>query len=194
MDDSRLRGALLNVWSVAGLGRNELRNAAVLAWLLDPNQTHGRGGAVLHALLGRLKETHTAAFPLPNVQGGSWTVFTESYSLHDAENRIDLVLDGENFTAFVEVKIDSIEGHEQISRYVATLGARAQALCKEHFGLIYLTADRSKPRSAESSNIILATWADVASAIEKIVKADKDQRRDFTNRILLSLADHMRTL
>ena len=34
-------GDFIDVWSVAGVNRVELRNAAVLAWLLDANGTHG---------------------------------------------------------------------------------------------------------------------------------------------------------
>ncbi|WP_047023613.1 PDDEXK-like family protein, partial [Enterobacter cloacae] len=42
-------------WEVAGLGRKEVRNTAVLAWLLDPEGTHGFGRLSLQALLQAIR-------------------------------------------------------------------------------------------------------------------------------------------
>ena len=43
IEPARSSGELLNVWSVARVRTDELRNAAILNWLLDINESHGRG-------------------------------------------------------------------------------------------------------------------------------------------------------
>jgi hypothetical protein len=64
MKEARRRGDLVNVWKEAGLGRNELRHAAVLAWLLNERGTHGRGSAILESWLCGLR-TLTGTMPVP---------------------------------------------------------------------------------------------------------------------------------
>jgi hypothetical protein len=61
---ARSSGEFTNVWAIAGLKRNEVRNAAVLAWLLDPNGSHGLGHAVSCALLARIDD---------RLQEGKWS-------------------------------------------------------------------------------------------------------------------------
>jgi hypothetical protein len=73
----RKNGASIAFWDVCGLKRNELRTASVLAWLFNPTQTHGRGSAILHAFIRRMKEHHKDnSFPrrckLPAVIPSLW--------------------------------------------------------------------------------------------------------------------------
>jgi uncharacterized protein len=59
------------------------------------------------------------------------TIATEQYPLGDAGNRVDLLIDGVDFTAFIEVKIDAPEGERQSRRYLEVMtpgGARAEAI------------------------------------------------------------------
>jgi hypothetical protein len=51
LEQSRTKGRHLNVWAVAGLKKDEVRNAAVLATLLDPQQLGGLSRAFLANIL-----------------------------------------------------------------------------------------------------------------------------------------------
>ena len=91
--DLRTRGEFINVWEVAGLRKIETRNAAVLSWLFDANQTHGRGSSIFLAFIRRLAKQHEAVFPLPTDISGGYSVSTECYPLGNVENRVDIVID-----------------------------------------------------------------------------------------------------
>lgn len=48
-------GGAINVWEAAGLKRDEVRNTAVLSWLLDCHGSHGQGSLFLECFLESLK-------------------------------------------------------------------------------------------------------------------------------------------
>ncbi len=188
---NRCSGDQINLWSVAGLGRNEIRNASVLAWLLDPREAHGLGPAVFQALLKRLAKRHAGYFPLPLEETSRYRVTTEHYSFDDDKNRVDLVVDGTNFTAFIEVKIDAREGERQIERYCELLNERRRTLGQSKAGLIYLTRSGAKPRDSMPPMVILATWNDVASTIEEVIKERRGVGSNFVDRLLSQFARHV---
>jgi len=180
-------GDFIDVWSVAGLNRVETRNAAVLAWLLDANGTHGRGSSILRALIERLAKTHEGKFPLPTEISGRYAVLTEIYPLDNTENRIDIAIDGLNFVAFVEVKIGAVEGDQQVSRYLSLAEAKAagRAYC-----VIFLSPERASGLSTHSQFVVAATWKDVAHAIEDGVRNTSDVPGCFGDRLLIQFAQH----
>ena len=51
-------------WDIAGVGRNEMRNSTLLAWLLDPSGNHGFGMRPLTALLNAVAAWRKEAFPV----------------------------------------------------------------------------------------------------------------------------------
>lgn len=154
-------GAFLNAWAVAGLGRNELRNAAVLAWFLDPRGSHGFGATVLAALLRKVR---TSASNWPDL-GGNFArvaVRTEDWPLGSETERVDIVLDGPNFAAFIEVKIDAREGLEQLRRYTDLAWRTAAALGRIYGRVIYLSP---RPPRNPPPDIAFITWHDIASIL-----------------------------
>ena len=50
----RREGEFVDIWSVAGLKRDELRHASVLAWFLDPNAAHGFEQDIFHSWMSKL--------------------------------------------------------------------------------------------------------------------------------------------
>lgn len=102
-------GFLCDPWAVATLKRYEVRNSAVLAWWLDPKGTHGLEGTFLRQLLRSIGWT----YPISK----SCRVRVESNPDGDLSNRVDIEVDDPNFYLIIEVKIDALEGNEQIHRY-----------------------------------------------------------------------------
>lgn len=45
-----------DVWKITGMGRSEVRNTSILAWALSPRGSHGKGAAILNALLALLRQ------------------------------------------------------------------------------------------------------------------------------------------
>lgn len=159
-------GAFINVWAVAGLKRNELRNAAVLAWLFDPNQSHGLGSSIFCAFIQQIRKHHEGTFPLPLSTFGAYSVRTECYPFGTTESRVDIVAEGREFVAFIEVKIGAMVDERQINRYLALAKAKAAVRNSAAYCVIIMSPTRY---SQLLENVIVATWNDVASAIEQLI-------------------------
>jgi hypothetical protein len=187
-------GAFVNPWGLAGLGRDEVRNSAVLAWLFDPQGSHSFGSDILHTFLSVLRNDSCQNLALPLDAKTPYVVFREKYSLSDDTNRVDLLVEGDAFVIYIEVKIDAVEGPEQIGRYLESVRRRAQTFGKPHHALVYLTQDQRKPRDCTDERIFLASWKDVIAAIETVLKDHNISPSDPLGLLLTSLTHHLRTL
>ena len=68
----------INIFSILRIENAEIRHSNMLKWLLDPNENHGLGQAMLGHLLGWLDQEHDQsvvdADALSNCDGGSFSV------------------------------------------------------------------------------------------------------------------------
>lgn len=189
---ARRDGAFVDVWNVAGVQSNEIRNAAILAWLLDARQTHGCGNAILGAWLRRLNPEGLFPFLSLSSWGGPYSVVTESYFLGDIKNRVDVVAESPHALMFIEVKVSAPEGERQIERYLALADAKAKTRAHAmDAGVIYLTpSSAASPAIHAATKVVHARWTDVAYAIEEVVASTNG--RGFVDRLLVQFADHVR--
>lgn len=107
--EHRERGLGINFWQVAGIGKDELKNSTVLAWLLDCYGSHGQRDAFLQCLLTSVKHRYstigvpTDHFPVSsNINDGYRTSVEQSYDEHEAasstyRSRVDIKVDGSCF-------------------------------------------------------------------------------------------------
>ncbi len=174
--------APINIWSIAGLRRDELRNAAVLAWFLDPRGSHGLGSA---ALRGFLAEVARRTPGWPNFSGdlSRVTVVTEEWPLGSETDRVDIAINGPDFALFVEVKIDAFEGPDQLRRYADLIERKALAFGRQHGRLIYLS-----PRVPQHppSGLGTITWYGVAEALSTL------PRKGMSGALAAQFARHVR--
>lgn len=186
---SRHDGSLLNVWTIAGLKRNEVRTSAVLGWILDCNGSHGFGSTILLALLEALRERTDSDDLKQAMLGSHYSVSAEHSSFGERDNRVDLAIEGANCVIFVEVKIDAPEGPDQLSRYTALAKRRALALRKPVPLVLYLnnTCPPSPPEG-----LIWMTWHDVARAIMAAVTGRGE--RTVSGAVLKQFAAHISRL
>ena len=179
-------GRWIDVWDVAGLRNNELRNAAVLAWLFNPRESHGQGSRVLAAFLDLLQSRYGPRFPLRHADLAAYSVATESYPLGNVENRVDVLIDATRFVAVIEVKIDAPEGERQIERYLEMARAKAAAAGRHTYCVNYLSTSLRRHRN---SHIVFATWDDVAQAITRVVGHDASS--ELASQVLMQFANHV---
>lgn len=191
VDRAKSQGHFVNVWEVAQLRRDELRNASVLAWILNPSASHGRGAAVLNSLLSLLKERHSESFPLSLPLHGAYTVTTESCPFSDQSNRIDIAIDGDDFFIFVEVKVDASEGVGQLSRYLDVAAQKSAASAKESYAVVYISRFAKPTLSAKASRLVIATWIDVAQAIRATILASDERETDIIDLLFKQFAQHI---
>ena len=163
----RATGVLANAWVVAGLGRDERRNAQVLAWFLDSHGTHGQGPPVLRALFDSLKGRLPEGFPCSSHFQGSYKTRVESCPDGDMTNRVDIEITSADAFVFLELKIDAPESAGQLDRYCQLAKRRADGRA---VGVLYITpgGKRREPvRSEERAHILEISWADVAKALRQ---------------------------
>lgn len=188
---ARSRGEMTDIWSVVGLGRNEVQTARVLTWLLDPRGNHGAGDAYLQAVWREIDGEGLLGFALEEPSQS----LRENYPMGDLSNRIDIELTGRNFLLFIEVKIGAPEGPAQLERYMTLAKAKAANMQRPdnsnvvNWAVLYLTLGRP---TVPQSNFIHISWRDLARAVRKTARAS--DKADFVGRIADSFASHIERL
>lgn len=186
---SRHDGSLLNIWSIAGLKRNEVRTSAVLGWVLDCNGSHGFGSAVLEALLQHLQKRADSEELKQVTLGSHYRVSVEHSSFGERDNRVDLAIEGANCVIFVEVKIDAPEGTDQLGRYTVLAGRKAVALRKDVSLVLYL--NKTRPLNPPE-RLVWMQWRDVARAIVDVVTGPAE--KTVSGAVLKQFATHISQL
>jgi PD-(D/E)XK nuclease superfamily len=184
---ARLEGAFLNIWSTAGLKRDEVRTAAVLASLFDPQSHPESGPDFLLAFLQRAGRSSKAPLLSEAEVRGGYTVRTEDYPSGQSDNRVDLSIEGRTFLLIIEVKIDAGEGPKQLCRYDKVLHAKAGMLNKRA-ALIYLSP---LPPLNPPPGTVHATWTDVVFAARQVGRMNRAADRSLVASLLLHFADHV---
>lgn len=111
-----------NIFDSLGIARAEIRHSNFLAWLLDPNESHGQGAIFLRAvLMDLLGLADPACRPLSPID-------LDGEELRGLEvkrewNHIDLLIKSEQppFVIAIENKVDSTEHGDQLTRYRETV-------------------------------------------------------------------------
>lgn len=162
-------GLLANPWLAASLRRDEVRNAAVLRWFLDPNGDHGCGGVLLEYLLERAGCQLTYPFPIkPSVH---CALSVEECPDGDRASRVDIQIDDPTFFMLVEVKIDAYEQPNQLDRYCDIAAARAGGM--RPWTVVFLTRDGRAPTTAErhTAKVLAMSWKELALGLRRVVRA-----------------------
>jgi hypothetical protein len=150
-------GATGNPWAAANLRRDELRNASVLAWFLNPRNGHGMGDGLLRSLLAEVGRKRN----FPQVPSRACTVLVEECPDGLASNRVDIIIDDPKFLLIVEVKIDAPEQASQIERYCQI--AKARTCDGRPWGVVFLTPTGRKPLSGHDfeAEVIPMPWGKI---------------------------------
>jgi len=107
-----------NVFDALGIARQEIRHSNFLAFLLDPDESHGQSQTFLTAvLMDLLKSTPPSLRPLSPIELDG--VDLQGVEVRRESNRIDLLIACRSpaFVVAVENKVDSGEHDDQLSRY-----------------------------------------------------------------------------
>lgn len=170
----------MNVWRHAGLRRSEVRNVAVIAWLLDPRGDHGQGLRFYRCLSAEAPEL-LPIFP----PGDEPYVRTERWV--DDQSRIDIELVGRASVVVVEAKIDAQVLLTQLESYWALVHRRSAGRTMSG---VLLTAGAQVPSGAHGFRPL--HWDTVTRALTRFAGDDTAAARDPLVRALASqLCDHL---
>lgn len=190
-------GRLLNIWDVCGMKRDEMRNSAVLAWLLDCHGSHGQGRNFLDLLLAALPANRPVGFPDNQDIPPSYRTKVESSSYNDEEelnepgrqSRVDIEIKGADFLLIIEVKIKAQETGNQLRRYLKILEASRCRLS----GLIFLTPEGRPPQDEDiRSQVVSLSWESLAKSFRKAEILKKNPLADrFGPTVIWQFCNHM---
>ncbi|BDL20622.1 MULTISPECIES: PD-(D/E)XK nuclease family protein [Enterobacteriaceae] len=157
------RSLSFDPWEVAGLKRREVRNSAVLAWLLDPEGTHGFGRLPLQAFLRTIRRNRK---DIPEDYRNYCRVQVETNPTGDNTNRVDVEINADNFFLLIEVKIDAYEQPEQVARYCSDAKVRAMS---RPWAVVFLTPHGGKPLTCgahfKPEDVPCISWRSLATTL-----------------------------
>jgi len=163
----------------------EIRHSAILAWLLDPIETHGLGDNFLKAFLGEALRNHefegnTTAFNVINADLRDTIIRLEW-------KNIDICIEcRSNGWAFVvENKFHSKQGKNQLSGYLK----KAEGIFQDHKVTgIFLTLWDEKPNDPSYATI---NYSDVCTLLELMLK---HYQSNLSNEVFIFVRHYLDTL
>ena len=118
LDKVRALLSKFNPIKTMGMERKEIRHSAILAWLLDPQQTHGLGDKFLKSFVSEALRGHDATI-IPSALDISQADMMDAEVRREWRNIDILVISRRNKWIFViENKYDSGQHTNQLTRYL----------------------------------------------------------------------------
>lgn len=176
-----------NPWRMAGLGRYEVRNSAVLGKLFDRAVSPIAGPTFLARFLATVRLANNA-FDLPVIAADSeYRISIEHCPMGRQTERVDLTIEGEHFLIGIEIKIDAGEGPNQLDRYLEVIRERAAWRNHTSWHVIYLS-----PRpSGRNGDVLESSWAHIGRAAEQTGR-ELEESNFRAAWLLRCFADHVR--
>ena len=175
------QGLGVNVWQTAGLKNDEVRHSKVLKWILDCRGDHGQGNAILLHLLKELPL-------LEKYQPKRYFTTEECCPLGNQESRVDIEIDADEFLLFIEIKINAMEGRDQLQRYIDIAEAKAK---DRDWLIVYLTRNGKLPeRYNAHKNLKGMSWMGISKILSEYTKNSEVNNRSAW--LVKQFADHIK--
>ena len=183
-----------------GLSASEAVHSKILAWLLDPQGSHGAGDRFLRGFLRESAAVATAAGvsvgDLDDESAFEWSVTRvqqEWYNVVDGhEGRLDILLinEAEGFACAIENKVFFGEHSEQLTRYRRAL---ADAYPDWHSRHVFLSPEGILPlREEERQYWVPVSYATVLQLVEQTITQGDEPIRDVVSSFLLQYSTTLR--
>ena len=170
-------------FKVLKVERYELRHTTTLAWLLDPEQTHGLGDGFLRGFLEQACGAGLAPGPVAvqaelRLSGGALHAPVTAGADEDSDSgaaarktgELDVLIESAGWAVAIEAKIDSREGQDQLLDYSGYLERRFGAAKPVH--RLYLTVQPDQDVIDANPGWSGIQWgAQVASALRAALQA-----------------------
>lgn len=157
-----------NVFDTLKVSRTEIRHSNVLAWLFDPRETHGLGGAFIQSFINVIISKGIINNNIDKVK----LLLTQfdNYRLFREKNNIDILAVNDSEQAkvvlVIENKIDSNDHNDQLNRYYEYIESEYDEYERIY---LYLTPDGRDPLE-ESGNWDLVGYDSIIDAISRTTK------------------------
>lgn len=157
-----------NIFDSLGIVRTEIRHSNFLAWLLDPNESHGQGSLFLNAILmDLLRQSPPALRPFSPIQLDGAEMRGVRVRREHRNIDIQIECDEPRFVIAIENKIDSREHSNQLGRYKKTIN--------ELFGdapaqFVYLTREGEEPSDEAWTTY---TYRDIYQTLNRVRRSNE---------------------
>ncbi len=124
-----------NLFRLLGYQRLEEAHSNLLAWLLDPEESHGLGDQFLRAFFKKVFDKEPSSYSAVKVTREG----------QEGEDRPDIVVEGKNWWLVIENKVYSAERPGQTVKYARRWGMKGKI--RENVFLVFLTPSGTDPES-----------------------------------------------
>lgn len=177
---------LFDPWEIAELGHLEVRNTAVLAWILNPKGSHGLGALGLDVLLNLIFDSSKIS-EIGNLSHA--LVKTEAYPDSQNNDRVDIEISTPRLYLIIEVKINAKEQENQIGRYCNQAKIRAG---DRPWKVIFITPSGRNPSTSEKTpegeedeNVVPISWRKLCSRLEVSLKGSSFKKSATKHAVLM---------
>lgn len=164
-----------NIFDALRIDRTEIRHSNFLAWLLDPNESHGLGPVFLKGLLmDVLKRAGEEGLPRALSPIELDGVDLEGVQIHRERHRIDLLVTCRRpeFIVVLENKVDSGEHGGQLAKYRGEVGKQFPGVARRQF--VFLTRDGHAPGDPQEAAFwVPYSYQDVHRVFSRLAKANR---------------------
>ncbi len=158
-----------NIFSVLGIERMEIRHSNFLAWLLDPEGTHGLGSLFLKRFL---RDVSLLDSPESVNEIGMQDINARRVEVRREWRNIDILLVADDLAVCIENKVDSSDSQKQLARYREIVN-KSFPSCRKTF--VYLTPDGRDPGDeGEQANYINYSYHQISLHLERILKLHRE--------------------
>ena len=175
---------VFNIFSTLKIVKTEIRHSNVLAWLLDPYESHGLKDYFTKQLVRSIYLENVNYFKNMNLESIFLWDFDQAEIFREKDNIDILLIDNENhFVLAIENKISSNEHDNQLTRYKEIIKKRYPSNHFKHF-FVFLTSEEDEASDNEWINV---SYELILKIIEKSLPLLKDNVRVFVQDYLIIL-------
>ena len=165
----------VNIFDVLKVSRAEIRHSNMLAWLLDPKESHGFGTAFLDGFLKRVCQNADVNENTPFLIA-NWENAAVSREWGAGKCRLDILVEcrcasKKSLVLAIENKIDAKDNRGQLDAYYKEVLKEfpCEYNCGRHL-FVYLTPNGDDPAfDIESDVWIRLSYAEIVSVLEEVM-------------------------
>jgi len=173
-----------NLFQVSGMGSQEIKHSNLLAWLLNPTETHGLGDAFIKGILSRLyDESQDAEIPLPDsIIELLLDDLHDSLVFRESEGNIDLLFrtNDERLIVCIENKVWASVSDHQPDKYYGYVQEAYGKYQNKVFILLTPSGYAVPSRISKNADMWLAfSYASLAECLKDLIAQSTDERTNI---------------
>lgn len=183
-----------NLFLIAGMGSWEIKHSNFIAWVLDPNESHGLGDAFIKAIISRLCEKCATDAEREKLSSLLEDDLCDAVVVRERERNIDLLFktNDDRFVLCIENKVWFDASDTQLDKYYEYVEGRYRKHDTKLFA--FLTPDGRKvpKKKADSHDSWLSlSYENLAGCLRQLLPLTEDKKVQMLITDYLDLLERM---